>query len=111
MTDPRPKFETETFTPFELYDQSGHRFGFHMKSWAQPHYGGSIVEVVGWLYWGYRRDGSRFPLKGAEVCSYIDEIHGVEKTIDAFVCTRSDSGNNRLLIIENVYGKGWLLHV
>lgn len=107
MIDPRPDFETETFTPFELYEKNNCEFGFLMKSWGQPFYGGTVVEVLGWLHWGYY-PGGREICFGLEPGFRFDKLKNESVQIDSFVCKRTSSANMELMVIENIFGKGWL---
>ena len=109
MTDPRPDFETETFTPFHLFERSNFKFGFYMKSWSQPYYGGSVVRVVGWLH-------TKF-LSGQMIVNYenkpairFDRKLMEDVRVEKFVCQRVSNDCGDLMVIENIYGKGWLNH-
>lgn len=109
MIDPRPDFESETLTPYEIFQRNSSSFGFQMKSWAQPFYGGSIVVVKGWLHWELR-DDKRVAVARAEPSEWFDVHTKSFKPLESFVCSRMPDSNDFLLVIENIHGKGWLPH-
>lgn len=112
MTDPRPDFDTETFTPYELFIQNNFKFGFLMKSWGQPFYSGSIVKVYGWLRFvavpiqNNRMIYKPFPSQERE--EFVHPQSGSLVLSNEFVCSRNLRETKEFLIIENVGGKGWL---
>ncbi|TCS40411.1 hypothetical protein [Reinekea marinisedimentorum] len=114
MTDRRPDFDSETFTPYELYERNSFEFGFLMKSWSQPFYGGSIVKVYGWSK--YEAVNSKqgqvlyLPFPSLTREEYKHPETGNLTIPNQFVCSRNFDENRSFMIIENVAGKGWLPH-